>query len=83
MAKVTTRVTMNGNVVRQILRGEILGLADDLNRRSRNVARAAGAGYKQEGHQGANRYRTTVRQTRRDPDARATLTHALDAARSE
>lgn len=78
-----TRVTMHGEVVGLFLRGEVGTLPRDLERRARNVQRAAGAAYKMEGHRGQHRYRTTVRSVGRVSDPRTTLTQALDAARAE
>jgi hypothetical protein len=82
MARTTTSVTMNGDTVHKILRGEVLGVANELNRRAKAVARAAGAGYSWEGHRGVNRWRTTVYNTTR-ARARETLLRALDAGRTE
>jgi hypothetical protein len=77
------RVVMHGEVVGMFLRGDVGRLPAELNRRARNVARAAGREFAADGQKGKNRYRTTIRNTVRYPNARAALLPALDAARAE
>jgi hypothetical protein len=76
-------VKLNGEVIRQFLRGDVGRVPADLMRRAKNVQRTAGPGYRSEGFKGARRYRATVRAGRFASNPRQSLTQALDAARSD
>jgi hypothetical protein len=82
------RIKLNSPEIRRMLRGEgqYGGVADDLNRRARNIAKAAGEGMEVDTEVGPNRVRASVRTAtpeamRREAQDRA-LTRAIDAGRS-
>lgn len=77
------RITMNRSAVRQLLRGP--EVEQDLNRRARAIAAAAGEGHETDLWIGRTRARATVRAETFEARAREardkSLTRAIDAGR--
>jgi predicted GIY-YIG superfamily endonuclease len=81
------RLKLNSSEIRKMLRGEgqYAGIAADLNRRAKNIAKAAGDGMEVDSDVGPNRARASVRTAtpeamRREAQQKA-LTRAIDAGR--
>lgn len=80
----TVRVKVNRAAIRALLKSP--EVADDLDRRARRIASAAGTGFEVDSRIGSNRARSSVRtetfEARRAEATGRSLTRAIDAGRN-